>query len=61
MHIVQNPPVFADLNHTSALNSDWDFIKHLFEKGRETAQTWIEKNFDDIGVRTTANLEEEFI
>ena len=61
MHVVQNPQVFADLDHTSALNSDWDFMMHLFEKGRETGQKWLEKNFDDIGVKTTANLEEEFI
>jgi NTE family protein len=60
-HIIQNPQVFADLDHTSALNSDWDFFQFLFEKGRETAEKWMAKNFDNIGVCSTADLVEEFV
>lgn len=60
MHLIENQQVFADLDHTSALNSDWDFLQFLFEKGRETAAKWLEKNYDGIGVRSTANLSEEF-
>jgi NTE family protein len=61
MHLIENPQVFADLDHTSALNSDWDFFMFLFEKGRETAEKWLAKNYDDIGTRSTANLSEEFV
>lgn len=60
MHLIENTDVFADLDHTSALNSDWDFLTFLFEKGRETAEKWMKKNYDGIGVRSTANLSEEF-
>lgn len=58
MHIIENTQVFADLDHTSALNSDWDFVHYLFEQGRETAEKWMAKNYDNIGVRTTATLSE---
>ena len=58
MHLIENPQVFADLDHTSALNSDWDFFQFLFEKGRETAEKWLDENFDHIGVRSTADFNE---
>jgi len=61
MHLLENTQVFSDLDHTSAMNSDWDFLTFLFEKGRETAGKWLEKNYDSIGERSTANLMEEFI
>jgi NTE family protein len=58
MHLIEDPLVFADLDHTSALNSDWDFFQFLFEKGRETAEKWMAKNYDKIGVCSTADLNE---
>jgi NTE family protein len=58
MHLIENPQVFADLDHTSAMNSSWDFFQFLFEKGRETAENWMGKNFDNIGVCSTADLSE---
>jgi NTE family protein len=61
MHLLENTQVFADLDHTSAMNSDWDFLTFLFEKGRETAGKWLEKNYDGIGERSTADLMEEFV
>lgn len=60
IHLIENTQVFSDLDHTSALNSDWDFLKFLFEKGRETAENWMKKNYSGIGQRSTANLLEEF-
>lgn len=60
MHLIENTQVFSDLDHTSALNSDWDFLRFLFEKGRETAEKWMKKNYSGIGERSTADLLEEF-
>ncbi|MBX9804668.1 MAG: patatin-like phospholipase family protein [Alphaproteobacteria bacterium] len=61
MHLIENPQVFADLDHTSPMNSDWDFMQFLFEKGRETAEKWMAKNYDGIGVRSTADLGRDFV
>lgn len=58
IHVIENNHVFADLDHTSALNCDWEFFQFLFEKGRETAQKWVAKNFDNIGVSSTADFNE---
>lgn len=61
MHIIENPEVFHKLNHTSALNPDWEFLQFLFEEGRKTGKKWLEKNYDSIGVESTVNLEREFV
>ena len=60
MHVIENPEVFVDLDHTSALNTDWDFFNHLFEKGRETAEKWVKKNINDVGVKSTVELADNF-
>ncbi len=49
MHLLKNEEVFQDLNLTSALNTDWDFLMHMFEEGRKTAAAWLEEHFDRIG------------
>ncbi len=61
MHVIRNPKVFSDLDQSSSLNCDWEFFQYLFKVGRETAKEWVAENFDDIGVRTTANMDEDFV
>ncbi|MEN8236038.1 MAG: patatin-like phospholipase family protein [Pseudomonadota bacterium] len=61
IHVIRNREVFRDLDLSSAMNTDWGFLLHLFETGRATAKDWLQSHFDDVGVRTTANLEEDFI
>ncbi len=61
MHVIRNAEVFGQLDQSSALNADWDFFEYLFNAGRDTTQKWVAKHFNDIGVRTTANLDEDFI
>lgn len=56
MHIIENPKVFEDLDQTSALNADWDFFQHLFKKGRDTAEQWLDEKFDSIGVKSSIDL-----
>ena len=41
--------------------TDRKFIMHLFEEGRKTADKWIEKNYDFIGKKSTADVAEEFV
>ena len=61
MHLIRDEHVFSNLELSSALNPDWKFLQHLFHQGRETAEKWIKINFDAIGVRTTADIEKDFI
>lgn len=57
MHLIHNENAFKDLNLSSALNTDWNFLEQLFEAGRQTAITWIHDNFDNIGKTKNQDLE----
>ena len=47
-----------DLAASSKLNAEWDYLQKLFQHGREWAQDWLDAHFDDIGVRSTLDLDE---
>ena len=49
IHLIKNEDTFKNLNLSSALNTDWDFLQMLFHEGRKTADKWLLRNFDKIG------------
>ncbi|MDR0968636.1 MAG: patatin-like phospholipase family protein [Holosporaceae bacterium] len=61
VHMIEDEAVFYDLGWSSKLNTDMEFLKHLFDAGRKSADKWIEKNWDKIGKETTAPVAEEFV
>lgn len=61
MHVIKNEEIFEHLGWSSKLNSEWEFLSHLFEQGRETADKWIKTHYDDVGVKSTADLETHFV
>lgn len=60
MHVIKHEEIFQDLGWSSKLNTEWEFISHLHEHGRRTAKDWIKKNYDSVGNKTTAPIEEYF-
>jgi NTE family protein len=60
MHIIQNEDFFLGLDESSHYNTQWYFLEHLYQEGVRTAERWIKENFDDIGRRSTADLQELF-
>ena len=42
---------------SSRLIAEWDFFIKLRDAGRDAAQAWLAENYDDIGVRTTLDVE----
>lgn len=61
VHLIEDEAVFQDLGWSSKLNTDMEFLKHLFDAGRVAADKWLEKNYDKIGKETTASVAEEFV
>jgi NTE family protein len=61
MHLIRNEEVFSYLPLDTAYNTNWDFVQYLFYWGRRTAHQWLKDNFDDIGVKSTVDLEHEFV
>eukprot|EP01037_Dinobryon_pediforme_P017406 gene17406-17597_t len=52
MHMIKNEDSFKDLNLSSALNTDWDFLMMLHNEGRKAADRWINDHYDDVGSKT---------
>jgi NTE family protein len=61
MHLIEDESVFQELGWSSKLNTEWEFLSYLFEKGRAAGDAWIKKNFDKIGKETTAPMREHFV
>jgi NTE family protein len=60
IHSIEAEDIIRDLSASSKMNTDWRFLTHLFELGRERADTWLTANFDRIGVETTVDLKSEY-
>lgn len=55
MHIIQNDKAFDGLNMSSALNTEWEFISRLYNAGRQTAEDWLNQNFDNVNKKFRDN------
>ncbi len=60
IHIVQNDKVLSKLGAASKMNAEWAFLTHLRDVGRETAESWVDANFAQIGKKSTVNLRAMF-
>ena len=47
--------VIKNFSGSSKMNGDWKLLTHLFEIGRERADTWLAANFDNLGVASTVD------
>lgn len=57
MHLVEAQDSLAPLGASSKLNTEWEFLEHLFHIGRDAAGTWLAKNYDSIGKQSTLDLD----
>lgn len=60
IHTISGYDVLGQLNYSSKMNTSWDFLVQLKEKGREVASKWIENEFRKVGTQSTFDVEEHF-
>jgi NTE family protein len=50
-------------HHTASTRMDtsWSFFVELRDAGREAAEAWLDRHYDDIGARSTVDLRHEFM
>jgi len=60
VHLIEAEDLIRGFSWSSRLNSDWDFLLHLHEMGRERADQWLAANFDRIGQDSTVDLYEKY-
>lgn len=60
LHVIDCQDELAPLGASSKLNAEWEFLVHLRDLGRQTAKSWLEANFKNIGKASTLDLEDLF-
>ena len=60
MHSISAHEAIGHLKHSSKLNTSWDFLLELKQKGREYADKWLENEYDQVGVRSSFDVETHF-
>jgi NTE family protein len=61
LHMIEAEEIMSGLTHSSKLNADWDFLQHLFDVGRQSADDWLHAHYDKIGKETSIDLKETFL
>jgi len=61
MHMIPAPDVTYQLNASSKLNTDMQFLNLLRDIGRNAAEKWIRENKRHIGERGTVDIRETFL
>ncbi|NCT13340.1 MAG: patatin-like phospholipase family protein [Rhodobacterales bacterium] len=60
IHIIENQAVLNALGASSKVNAEWAFLTHLRDRGRETANAWLDRHHRDLGERGTVDLRAMF-
>jgi NTE family protein len=60
VHLIQNEDALKPIGASSKMNVEWAFLTRLRDIGRETAATWLDDCFDQIGVDSTIDLRTMF-
>jgi NTE family protein len=60
LHLLECQEKLEPLGASSKLNSEWAFLVHLRDLGRETAENWLSANYKHIGKKSTLDLQELF-
>ena len=57
LHLIHTDLEVKDLVASSKLNAEWDYLRKLFDLGRDWADTWLDENFDAIGHHSTLDID----
>jgi NTE family protein len=58
MHTISGYETFSQMHYSSKMNTSWEFLTGLKQKGRETAERWLRKEFTSVGSSSTFSVEE---
>jgi NTE family protein len=61
IHSIRSDETMTALGVSSKLNADWDFLCFLRDKGRAQAETWLMESYEDVGRRSSVDLQAEFL
>lgn len=60
MHRVEASEEINPLSASSKMNTEWQFLCHLRDIGRDTCSAWLDANYDQVGKSSTLDLRAMF-
>jgi NTE family protein len=60
VHTISGYEALSQLSYSSKMNTSWDFLVGLKNKGRQIAEKWIQTDFKEVGLKSTFDVEEHF-
>jgi len=60
VHTISGYNALSQLKHSSKMNISWEFLLDLKQKGREIAEHWINTDYNEVGLKSTFDVEEHF-
>lgn len=60
VHTISGYDALSQMNYSSKMNTSWEFLLSLKEKGRQIASKWLETDFKEVGLKSTFDVEEHF-
>ena len=61
IHAIEADEFMRELSVSSRLNPDWEFLTHLHDVGRETADRWLAENFDALNVESSVDVHARYL
>jgi NTE family protein len=60
-HRINADSELKPLGVSSKFNTEWAFLEHLHDVGYRTTTTWLDKHYDDLGKRSTLDIESVYL
>jgi NTE family protein len=60
VHRIEASEQINPLSASSKMNSEWAFLTHLRDIGRESAKAFLDQHYESLGNKSTLNLRREF-
>lgn len=60
LHLIHCEQEVEELSASSKMNAEWEFLTRLRDQGYAWASNWLDQHFDDIGERSTFDLDALF-
>jgi NTE family protein len=61
VHAIRSDDVMSAFSVASKFNTDWDFLTQLRDLGRQAAELWLDTHFDDLNVRSSVDVQQDYL
>ncbi len=61
IHSIEDEDFMRKLGVSSKLNPDWEFLTHLRDVGRASAEEWLDRHYEDLGDKSTVDIADRYL